>query len=617
MEREYWFWQLRYWLLTGFVLSVVSLGGCLVLILGSKFYAQAKDSNSDNFVSKKQEQITQGKEQKTDLFTFSPNLFRQQKKAPTTISDNKVLDNEQNQDLKISNQANYILHSKYRFKSFKFRSKQEPKSIQQTTINKIRSKNSDKQEIIEAPELETQEQSGLELTLSDVVFLAIQNNREIKNAYLQRIIDRQDLAVTEDEFVPNFTPTISVSIDRNNTNGNTIGTRQLNAGITFAVKIPTGANFQVEWTGLRRLQDINSLGSNENILGQNLELSINQPLMRGRGIDVNTAPVKIARLTEDINIFALKSTLISTITEAIQAYRNLLQSQERVKIEQLSLISAQRQFEVLKALIEAGRRARVELVQSEADIANRQVSLLAARNTLEQSRLDLIQVLDIEQEIPIIASEIPKLGTKTELNDEQLQQLALVNNPDYLQSFKQVEISQLNLLLSEDRKRWGLDFNVGYNLNNTGADDRDNWRAGLTLSREFGNLELEQGVERSQVNLRRDQNELEEAEESLKIDLENRIRDVRFNFQQVELARRARELAEQQLANEREKLKLGVEGARIIDIVDFENDLVRAKNTELNAIIDYLNSLTRLEETVGITLDSWNVEIEADARKKD
>ena len=69
-------------------------------------------------------------------------------------------------------------------------------------------------------------------------------------------------------------------------------------------------------------------------------------------------------------------------------------------------------------------------------------------------------------------------------------------------------------------------------------------------------------------------------------------------------------MSEQQLQNEREKLRLGVSGARLIDILNFENDLVQAKNRELNAMIDYLNALTRLEQTVGITLDRWNFKIE-------
>ncbi|HEY9301773.1 MAG TPA: hypothetical protein VIQ31_36490, partial [Phormidium sp.] len=62
-----------------------------------------------------------------------------------------------------------------------------------------------KQEPAQQPSV-TDEQ-GILLTVSDIVVLALQNNRDIKNAYLERIVQRQDLVVEEDKFVPNFTPT--------------------------------------------------------------------------------------------------------------------------------------------------------------------------------------------------------------------------------------------------------------------------------------------------------------------------------------------------------------------------------------------------------------------------
>ena len=38
--------------------------------------------------------------------------------------------------------------------------------------------------------------------------------------------------------------------------------------------------------------------------------------------------------------------------------------------------------------------------------------------------------------------------------------------------------------------------------------------------------------------------------------------------------------------------------------------LVDAKNAELNVTIDYLNALTRLDRTLGTTLDTWQVKVE-------
>ncbi|WP_202799167.1 MULTISPECIES: TolC family protein [Moorena] len=465
----------------------------------------------------------------------------------------------------------------------------------------------------EQEELATKPQK-LKLTLSNVVILALQNNRIIKNAYLQRIIDLQELAVAEDEFAPNFTPEMFVEFNRNQL-GSTLRTdSELNLAVTLDLNIITGGDLKVTWSPRGRLQDSNNISSiGDDLLSQNLTFSFIQPLLRGFGVDVNRAPIQIARQEEAINIVELKSNLINTITNAIEAYLRLLQAQEQIKIEQLSLESAKRQMEVIEALIDAGRRARVELVQSETEVANREVSLLTARNRLAQAGLDLIEILELEQNLELVAADIPAPVDSTPLESEKLQQLALVNNPDYLQSVSRLEIAKLNLLLAKNERRWNLDFQVDYDLTTTTlvGDDTMDLRGRLTLKRELGNLSLEQAVERSNIQLQQANNNLQEARETLEIEINNRIRDVKFNLRQIQLARQARELSEQQLQNEREKLRLGVRGTRLIDVLDFENDLVQAKNRELNARIDYLRALTRLEQTVGITLDRWNIKIEA------
>jgi outer membrane protein TolC/DNA-binding NarL/FixJ family response regulator/multidrug efflux pump subunit AcrA (membrane-fusion protein) len=447
---------------------------------------------------------------------------------------------------------------------------------------------------------EGREQQTLKLRLSDAVNLALQNNRTIKNAYLQRIIDRQDLVVAEDEFVPNFTPALSA-----NQSGE--GLEGFSASSTAGIKLPTGGQLEISSTGLGL-----SVGRN----GLDYGVSFTQPLLRGFGIGVNVAPIEIARLQEAVNIFEFKSTLSNTVTDAIEAYRRLFQAQEQLKIEQLALENAKKRSEIVQAFIDAGRLARIELVQSKTDIANREVSLLEARNQLVQARLDLVAILDIDRNLKPVAVAIQKTVELPPLDLDELRQLAFNNNSEYLQALARVEVAKLGIVLAKNERLWGVDLRVSYRSNTRNVEDSTTGlRAGLFLNREFGNLRLEQSVERSEVNLQQTKNNLQEARESLEIELDNRVGDVLDNFEQIESTKRARELSERQLENEREKLRLGVSGVRLLDLLNFESDLVQAKNREIEAVINYLNALTRLEQTAGITLDKWNIKIEgADVR---
>ncbi len=434
------------------------------------------------------------------------------------------------------------------------------------------------------------------LKLKDIVFLVLANNIEIKNAYLDRIVQRGELAVAEDKFNPDFTPTLSLSTNKLGESTNT----NSNIDAKVVMKIPTGAEISFGWSGNTQINNINN-----NSFDQNLQLSFRQPLLRGGGIRVNKASIELARITEQSNIISLKSILADTITKSILAYRDLLQAQERVKIEELSLKNAQESLEVTKALIAAGRRAPVEIVQEEANIANRRVSLLAAQNSLESSKLALLAILDIDKNTNIEAADIPTVE-RVQLDLENLKQTAVKNQPSYLQSLLNLESNRIGLILAKDERRWDLNFNVDISDGNNQDNDA---RAGLTMTRTIGDLSLQQRVEQARINLKKSQNNFKDINENLDIELQDQIRNVNLSFSQLELARQATQLSKKQLDIEQQKQRLGGR-TRVIDIVNFQNSLVQAQNAELSATIQYLNALTALDQFLGTTLQTWQIKIE-------
>ncbi|MEG5037846.1 MULTISPECIES: TolC family protein [unclassified Microcoleus] len=452
---------------------------------------------------------------------------------------------------------------------------------------------------------------GVELTLQEVVFLGLENNRDIKNQYLKRIVQKQDLAVEEGLFVPIFTPTLSVSSIRWRNGGRVATTGEVDLSAQVSVKIPTGGNISFVWSS-KQGQDANGFGINsEDSLSQNLRLNFTQPLLRGAGVAVNRAPIEIARLSEKRNILSLKSRLIETITKVILTYRELIKAQEQVKISQSSLESARQQLEINQVLIEAGRVAKVEIFTSEKAVADREGTVLASEEQLKKARLALLQVLDLDRNLNIIAREDAAVQTNP-LDFSNILPLALSNSPDYLQGQLDREIAKYQLLVAENKRKWKLDVNASYNNNATNlSDSSSDLRAGLVLTREFGNREIERDFQNSRVKLLQAENNLKEYNQKLEVEVRNAIRDINLNLKQVELAQKSRELAQKQLEIERGKRKLGVESSRsIIDIVTFQKDLIEAKNAELNARIAYFNALTNLDKIIGTTLDTWQVRIE-------
>ncbi|MDJ0696012.1 MAG: TolC family protein [Mastigocoleus sp. MO_188.B34] len=440
------------------------------------------------------------------------------------------------------------------------------------------------------------------LSLSDVVFLVIANNTDIKNAYLDRITQKQDLAIAKDKFSPDFTPTFSLSLDRiGNSDFNPTGT----VDGKVQVKIPTGATLDFSWIGNAQTSNGNN-GINDDIFRQSFQVDLQQPLLRGAGTRVNRASVKLARLQEKANIINLKSTLINTVTSSITAYRSLIQAQESVKISERALKNAQESLELTQALIDAGRKAPVEIVQNQTNIANLQFSLLSAKNALESSKIALLNILDIDQSTNIVADEIPSSIKAPVLNLDKLRQIALTNKPSYLISQINVSQNKLQLLEAKDRQRW--DLNLTATLRNE-IDRESDARAGLSLSRTIGDLNLKQALDRARISLIQSENSLQDQLATLELELQDRIRNVNLSFSQLELARDATRLSQKQLEIEQEKRKLGLGEGTIFELISFQDRLAQARTNELNAKIGYLNALTNLDQFLGTTLQTWKIEI--------
>lgn len=453
--------------------------------------------------------------------------------------------------------------------------------------------------------VESEPTSGILLTLDDAILLALENNRQLKNEYLDRIIQRNQLEVAEDIFAPDFTPSASLGIDGNDTNllpfPNSGG---LNLSTTVGLRLPNGATISLDWQTDSRLE-----GDDTSLVGQNLTLSVTQPLLRDAGSEINRLPIKRARLTEKNNILQLKSSLISTITQVITTYRGLVQSQQGLEIQENALEDAKQRLEEINILIEFGRRARVEAVPFQQEIARSELALLRAKSNLESQKLNLIEILDLERNFEVVAEDVREVEAPA-LNLEEITELALLNQPSYLQAEINIKTANFSLLEAENALRWRLDLGASYNNTlNTLNESTGDFSANISLSQEFGDMkDRKLELKRSQIGLVQAQNDLLEARQNLEIEVANAVRDVNLSLEEVKLARQTTELAEKQLQIERDKLELSAPNASAQEVVRAQQAVVRARNDELAAKIDYQNSLTDLWQTLGTTLEELDIE---------
>lgn len=421
----------------------------------------------------------------------------------------------------------------------------------------------------------------LDLTLPEAIALAIRHNRGLINARLDRAVQRFALEVAEDEFRPDASIRPSA---RFNSADDWRGQAEVISEVT--TRVPTGGRFVVSWNDT----DLSQIG-------------FTQPLLKNAGVAVNTASRKVARLQEQSNILALRAAVSSTVNSVIAAYRGFMQARQRLDIHSRSLQRAKDLLVTTQVLIEAGRVAERDIIQSEADVANRELSLIEARDRLDAARLALIDILDIDSRTsiqPISSLDITRVNPDIDRSTES----ALSNRTDYRQGELQVEVAETELLTARNNRLWDLSATWSTDFTESGSSRS----VRLDLNLPFGDLSPKQQFLRATIALRQARNRLAELRQKIDVEVLDAVRKVDVRFRQIELARRTRELAEQKYEIEKGKLSLGL--TTNFQVVAFEDDLVRAQNSEVETAIAYLDALTDLDRTLGTTLQTWQIDIE-------
>ena len=445
------------------------------------------------------------------------------------------------------------------------------------------------------------------LTLAEAVFIGLRENRAIRSEYLQRIADRFALRVAERVFVPRLD--IASNASRSRTVGNSI--TQTNFGPVVTWDTPTGARFQFAW--LNSQDTPRGLQRNAN---SQLSFSVIQPLLAGGGVDFAMAPLRIARISERNAQLRIKGAVIDQITGIIAAYRNLVQAQEQLRIATDSLRRARELGEVNRALIAAGRLAQIEQIQSDAQLAQQELSLVAARNVHESARLALLTLMALDQTSRVWAADRPAADS-VRVDAARATTVALATQPAYLQQLLAIEIGRINLDVARNQRLWDVSLVAGAGpqvtrpdlINTLGAlgQVRSDFNVGLRVNIPLFQLSREQGEVNATVALRQVELAADQARDRVRQQVDDAVRNVEAQRRQAELAKRARELTALQLQAELARLQAG--RSSNFQVVSFQAALQQAESAELQAVIAYLNALTTLDQVLGTTLDTWRIEL--------
>ena len=175
--------------------------------------------------------------------------------------------------------------------------------------------------------------------------------------------------------------------------GSTINddTLQWNGGMAQVMRWG-GGNMAVNFNNTR-LETSNTAATRNPAYTSNIQAQYTQPLMRNFKIDQNRSTLLITRLQQQIADLNLRSTLTITEASVRAAYWDLVFAIENVEAARRSLDLSTKLVTDNRARVEIGTMAPIDVVQAQAEEANRRQALVTAEATRRTSELALKRLI--------------------------------------------------------------------------------------------------------------------------------------------------------------------------------------------------------------------------------
>lgn len=422
-------------------------------------------------------------------------------------------------------------------------------------------------------------------------------------------------------------------------------------GASISKLLRSGASVDLNWG--TQIVDTNSTFFRINPRYDNrLILSLRQPLLRNFWASDENTTVLVARSQAAESLAAFEATLSNFVAGVIAAYWGYEQAAAELEVSRRSVALAHELVRDAEAKVDVGLLAPVAVKEAQADAAAREERSLLARNAL------VIAARVLEHEVMIGASgdRAPEpiepveehLVTPIELNratsmktavesraeiraatyalgrrriEEKLARNKRLPRLDFVGHYGALGLAgDAKLLRDEDGNPVLDDFgnpqlssiydgDYGDSLNEMIGNDFKDYAFGLELEIPFGNAEAKAELAKAEIEVRRASRELEQAISTVVLDVDRALADLASAAERVTASKISRELAEENLRNQRRRYELGA--VTLKDVLDFQTRLALAMASEVRAITDHARSVSRLRVAEGTLLARFGIEIQS------
>jgi outer membrane protein TolC len=419
-----------------------------------------------------------------------------------------------------------------------------------------------------------------------------------------------------------------------------------NAGL--GKRLLTGGRLTGEWTNARISSDPNVVNQLVPEYQTQLNLTLNQPLLRDFGWRFALLVVDVAQVGEEQAFFDYKAQVAGLIENVERAYWTYVLAIEAVRVEEKGLELAKELLRQNEGRFNVGALPRTSVLESEAEVARREANLVRSR-ALQRIARDNLRALinareaDADTLLMIEPADKPTV-VAADFDLAPSLQAAYTQRPELIAARLNVDGRLIDRKIAENALLPRLDFVGQVGLNGLGGDNAlvppsefgvvnqqvlggysrslelltdgryYQYLFGARLSIPIANAAAKANYAQAQVNSEAARLSLAQLEENVTLEITQAVNNLKAFLKAIEATRIARELAEENVRNQQARYDVGL--ATTKDLIDFQDRLTQAEREEVIALANYNIEIARWRFAEGTLLESRNVRLDRAAPEK-
>ncbi len=452
------------------------------------------------------------------------------------------------------------------------------------------------------------------LSLKKAMAMAIHNNLDLR-------VDALDSSIAEASLKKSkgiYDPYLSMSVEYSQTyyTGETFGTDDTTTHIGLTQYLPTGGSLTAS-TQTSFSQPSKTSSADWTDWYTSVGITFVQPLLKNFGKETTELNISLAATDHEESLEQFRDFVIDTVYAVIRSYNRLYTLRQDLESREKALVAARERLDKIKQAGQSGAKLDMAIADTEYAISQRLKDLVDAERRVKDREATLRYLIGLNSKVTLVPVDSPSREEPPETLDRAIK-LAMEERSDLKQLRLDLQSSELKERVAKKKLLPNLDVTVGggfRGIEDTFSDSfeqvRDGkgqwWSAGMRFSMPLGNTVAENDYLREKLRTRQLKDRLTAFEWKLRNRIEEDMRSLISARVQKQVADKSAKIAKQRVEQYRKSLTLRT--AKVQDLLDAENDLIYARNNQIDALEDFANAVALLWKDTGVLLERKNIHI--------